>query len=287
MATFFSGTDTATLREEGNERNCFVSLIVNNAGTYSAAITRKVTKKVQSTLISQGASYEFFGEGIVASDEPTQKTETKEETTIEYFMLDVEVEKVDNPMEYLDARFEEINRKKNSGFNIKSPNSVVSLGVKGWYGKTEEPTLIQQSTKEPSLWDNVQEVSYEAVPTSTTGSEEWQPNPKDIHRLVTQLVLCSFIVNEDKIDLDKWIKQFMEKKYDFLFKDVFSFDSWKDFAIEFLFDGFYASDVPDELYEEPDEIQSIVAAAMHRELLKYSGVNTYIDKYLDTLELYK
>ena len=41
MSTMFSGTDINTLREEGNERNCFVSLIVNNAGTYNAAVTRK------------------------------------------------------------------------------------------------------------------------------------------------------------------------------------------------------------------------------------------------------
>ena len=284
--TFFSDTDTATLREEGNERNCFVSLIVNNAGTYSAAITRKVTKKVQSTLISQGASYEFFGNGTVTSDEPTQKTETKEETTIEYFMLDVEVEKVTNPMEYLDTRFEEIRHKKATTFSSKSPNSVSSLGVKGWYGKTEEPALIQQSIKEPSLWDDAQEVNYEPVSVSTTGSKEWQPNPKDIHRLVTQLVLCSFIVNEDKIDLDKWIKQFMGKKYDFLFEFPESFDCWKDFAVEFLLNGFYASDAPEELYEGPDGIQSIVATAMYRGLSKYSGTNNYIDGYLDTLKLY-
>lgn len=42
MSTFFSETDTATLKEEGRDRNNFVSLIVNNAGTYTAAITRRV-----------------------------------------------------------------------------------------------------------------------------------------------------------------------------------------------------------------------------------------------------
>lgn len=42
MPSFFSGTDLNTLREEGNDRNHFVSLIVNNEGKYTAAITRKV-----------------------------------------------------------------------------------------------------------------------------------------------------------------------------------------------------------------------------------------------------
>lgn len=59
MATFFSGTDTATLKEEGLDRNNFVSLIVNNSGEYTAAITRrfktmKVIKKV---------TYDFFSDG--------------------------------------------------------------------------------------------------------------------------------------------------------------------------------------------------------------------------------
>ena len=43
MSTFFSKTDTDTLQSEGNDRNHFVSLIVNNAGVYSAAITRRLT----------------------------------------------------------------------------------------------------------------------------------------------------------------------------------------------------------------------------------------------------
>lgn len=42
MATFFSGTDTSTLLQEGMDRNHFLSLIVNNAGTYSAKITRRI-----------------------------------------------------------------------------------------------------------------------------------------------------------------------------------------------------------------------------------------------------
>lgn len=45
MATFFSGTDTATLQSEGNDMNHFVSLIVNNAGKYTAGVTRKVKLK--------------------------------------------------------------------------------------------------------------------------------------------------------------------------------------------------------------------------------------------------
>jgi hypothetical protein len=40
--TFFSGTDLNTLKVEGSDMAHFVSLIVNNEGTYTAAITRKI-----------------------------------------------------------------------------------------------------------------------------------------------------------------------------------------------------------------------------------------------------
>ena len=48
MSTFFSGTDIRTLEEEGLDRNHFVSLIVNNQGSYTAAITRKLIKNISS-----------------------------------------------------------------------------------------------------------------------------------------------------------------------------------------------------------------------------------------------
>ena len=81
MSTNPSGTDLNTLREEGNERNCFVSLIVNNAGTYYAAITRKVQSKSEITVKSLGTSYEFFGEGsktLINDDTELTKTVDKE-----------------------------------------------------------------------------------------------------------------------------------------------------------------------------------------------------------------
>lgn len=54
MATFFSGTDTATLKEEGAKRPHFLSLIVNNANQYTACITVKA--EVEENLIFKGFS---------------------------------------------------------------------------------------------------------------------------------------------------------------------------------------------------------------------------------------
>ena len=46
MSTFFSGTDTDTLGKEGDDVNHFLSLIVNNAGEYTARITRKSEQRL-------------------------------------------------------------------------------------------------------------------------------------------------------------------------------------------------------------------------------------------------
>ena len=85
MATFFSGTDTSTLLDEGKDRNHFVSLIVNNAGTYTAAITRKAVKDL---TISGTLKYKTFDDKEVElGDIEPVKTQS---TVVEYFMLEVE-----------------------------------------------------------------------------------------------------------------------------------------------------------------------------------------------------
>lgn len=64
--TFFSGTDIATLQSEGNSRNNFVSLIVNNKGLYSAAITRKITlNQGTSNLFDKEATNINYGISII------------------------------------------------------------------------------------------------------------------------------------------------------------------------------------------------------------------------------
>ena len=85
MSTFFSGTDTATLREEGIDRNKLcIPYCELMSGTYTAAITRRVKSK----QVKESVSYEFFGDG--------EKHDTKEYVSsadeIEWFYLKIEKE---------------------------------------------------------------------------------------------------------------------------------------------------------------------------------------------------
>lgn len=60
LNTFFSATDLDTLASEGQDTNNFVSLIVNNKGEYTAAITRKIKIKEHKKDIS----YTLFGKQV-------------------------------------------------------------------------------------------------------------------------------------------------------------------------------------------------------------------------------
>lgn len=120
MPTFFSGTDLATLRTEGFDRNCFVSLIVNNAGEYSAAITRKVEYTEKHNIEITGR-YPFFGTGRILELPVSRAVDEKKKMVIEYFDLVVEKHSVDYDNDEYSARFFELSNRKTSAVSSKYP----------------------------------------------------------------------------------------------------------------------------------------------------------------------
>ena len=69
MAAFFSGTDTNTLKQEGNDKDNFFSLIVNNAGNYCSGITVKMTDEIKNTT-NDFYFTDFDGRKAVYKSEP-------------------------------------------------------------------------------------------------------------------------------------------------------------------------------------------------------------------------
>ena len=292
MSTFFSGTDTNTLREEGNERNCFVSLIVNNAGTYNAAVTRKIQTKTEVVKKSLGTSYQFFGEGAVKTDEDpmTETTEIVDDEVIEYFMLDIEKEEVNNPLDYLDARFAEIEKRKAEApkqWSIPQWKDGSTSVQKNWWDRNEPEKeldfntyLNKTKTQEPFLFKEDETYGAEDVETV------WESNEEEIHKCVVQMITCSFIVDSKKIDLKQWVTRHMANKYKEIFIEPELFDNWCDFVVDFVLDRYYqqygilsANDV--------DVFIACTAGAIRDELEQYagiSGVDSYISGYIDALE---
>jgi hypothetical protein len=292
MSTHPSGTDLQTLREEGNERNCFVSLIVNNAGTYYAAITRKVQTKSEVTVKSLGTSYEFFGEGTKEiTHDGTETTKTIDKEVIQYFDLEIERHEVSNSLSYLDVRFDEIQKKKQQSF---SKGREVWSTRDSWYPKNTssidnffDQEKRHQDYKQLELFKGNETLSQEDEEKINAVSSDWEPNPKKIQLAVIHILTCSFITSPKGFDLKGWVEKYMDKIYSKIFKgNDLAFNEWRDFVIQYTIDHFDDETAPIELLDDYDTYQSIVAQALIGEMSKYIGGNSYVQNYCNTLEEY-
>lgn len=151
MAAFFSGTDTATLRKEGALTPNFVSLVVNNAGKYVAAVTNKVT------ILKKGMrckGYTQFGDKWKFTKE--EPFEEKSEV-VEIYSLTVDKKSVKE--NYLVERIKEIQEeKKKSKFSWNSTSPTIYSPT--WRYKDEpkeEKKEEKKSVTYGNLWDDVDE----------------------------------------------------------------------------------------------------------------------------------
>ena len=315
MASYFSQTDLNTLREEGRDRNHFVSLIVNNAGTYTAAITRRIR------TVSESFTYPTFNDGEVSSRRDSPETEEY----LEYFNLDIEFEGEHQSFEELDARLEAI-RKAKGAITAKKASGVFQSPYYRSYGlydgyEEEEPSSLFPSYREEIPAINTggpaNRISQPAVSQIEKDNKETEPqkpgsiespqadetddsndfpfgkyhlNPKTVKSLVLQLITGSVILpNESKIDAVKWVngmsslyrKRFGEGK-----KGMEKFRVWAEGYIEFL--CWYTED---KNLEEIDRewggsaLPTICAWDLLEELGKLPE-NEYIEVYKEILESY-
>lgn len=299
MSTQPSGTDLQTLKEEGNGRNCFVSLIVNNAGKYYAAVTRKVQTKSEVTIKKLGTSYEFFGEGTKdITHDDTETTKVIDKEVIEYFDLDIERHEIPNNLAYLDDRFEEIEKKKAKEVKATkermlpyNPINSFSINDDDNFWKSLHS---KNNPKELSLFEDTpvpKELTSEDEEKLRQMAIEWTPNEKKIHRAVCNILACNLIINPDKFDLKQWVHKHMVNMYKRIFGEKFDdrelnpFNQWKEFIIQFTLDNFDDA-APDELLDDWDLYVSKVAEAIWNELTIYANENAYVQAYQEALECY-
>lgn len=290
MSTFFSGTDTATLKEEGMDRNNFVSLIVNNAGTYTAAITRRIKSK----QVKESVSYEFFGNG--------EKHDTKEYVSsvdeIEWFYLKIEKEGENYSFPDMAARLEEIKQAKaEKAEKAKKAQTPVYQGgykpvIANSYGTKAGPAnLVKKEDNkpkvvQPTLFDNVDDLPFEDGYEIPYGQVTF--DKATIKSLVFQLITGSIIISSDsKIDLAKWAKSMpalYEKRFGKGKAGMSNFKIWAETYTEYL--TWYITDEKlEELGFDETEICVICAHDMIEELTKLPE-NDYIKGYIDALQKY-
>jgi hypothetical protein len=299
---FFSGQDNLMLQQEGNDTNCFISLVVDTRGQYVARVTRKVQTTSEVIVKHLGKSYEFFGEGskqLTVGGEET--TKVVDNTVIEYFDLEVERHEVDNTLSYLDERFEEIEKKKaaQNKTNIEKATEMYNKELKmknidnkatfyGWYHNEKK-----QEVKEPSLFPEEETLTKEdESKIAEVTKVDWVPDAAKIHTAVVKMLTCSLIVNPEKVDLDQWVTKYMSKVYERIFEVegdetiLGAFEEWRDFIVQYTLDFFDIDGVPEAVLDNFDIFQSRVAEALGDEIVKYQETSPYIQDYLNTLNDY-
>lgn len=112
MGAFFSGTDTTTLEKEGKTMPNFVSLVVDTAGTYVAAITSRNVYNIKGKYYI--TTSEFGGdEYIINPDEDYRKSLSK----VDIYGLKVVIEKSDTT---LFDRVRELSAKSTPSYSYRS-----------------------------------------------------------------------------------------------------------------------------------------------------------------------
>lgn len=262
MPTFFSGTDLNTLRSEGADANHFVSLIVNNAGDYTAAITRKVKRVLEGKVT---LDYSTFNNKAVSE---TEENYSEEETVIEYFMLKIDKPVIENSLGELDKRIEDLKTKKKTVFTYPSKASDLypssNLYPSYNYNCTESP----YSTKQVTLFDN-----YE---------EEEEKTPTAIKNIAVQIITGDLFGHlKSNINPKKWVEN-MENTYNRRFKDFDSFKYMADLFMEGLIED-YVDNYNGKLDpNDTDSIRDVCIFQLQKELDQYTP-NKYLDYYLEIL----
>lgn len=270
MPTFMSSTDLNTLQEEGSDMNNFLSLIVNNAGQYTAAITRKVKHipRVTETL-----EYEFFGEGTINLG--TDEYDAVESYEIEYFFLDIEKPTVNIGYTNLFDRINEISKdkvinisSKNENFKtIHNPNAnfIISPTV-------QEPILegklpFEGLSKPKAEVDEEEElIDYDSV----------KFNNNQLNSITKQLLMGSPIFNPK--DLNEWVDKMptaFSKRFGEGQKGLANYKAFIGYFVEFLLSEAFDEDLAEEGYME-DYQMPICAYGVLQKLHQFKS-NSFLD----------
>lgn len=303
MATFFSGTDTATLSAEGNDMAHFVSLIVNNAGKYTAGITRKY-KCIQT--VSEKYTYPTWNgevrEGVDTFD--------IEEEKLEWFNLDIVFENATDDFETeMMERIKEIKEAKKKvvtpmygggncpqyGYNSYKKDTTPTKEVgstfpmdedkyygekRGWYDPQKDKQDKQLPAKQGELPFEQPEEGNVEIPYGVVTVD-----PDIVQSIVRQLVTSSIIIsNESAVDVKKWANS-MESLYRRRFGSVKEFEYFASNYVDYLINYTYDGDVM-AVINNDDSVMAALLAYDVREELKKLPKNPWLSVYIKLMDDY-
>ena len=230
MATGFSGTDINTLRSEGDDNNHFLSLIVNNAGNYTACITKKVTSEFTGDLKE---SYNSFNDEYI---ETTPSSFVRRETYIEYYSLNIIMPEA-APKSELELRLEEVKANANSYINRKySSAPEYPYKVSTSIDKIVSINKSKETPKEASLFSEKEMGNTKTLEEEVIDYDSTYMNPTIINNSIKQIITGDiFAPYKQNLDIDKWANN-MENLYNKRFgnPENENFKYWVDSLLDFL-----------------------------------------------------
>lgn len=275
MKAFFSGTDISTLKAEGAETPYYVSLVVNNAGEYVAALTRRVIHK---DTIKRISSYtKFNGEEIILAEDKLQD----HNIDVEHYDLKIEFE--DNTISSIKSRIEELR------YNYRGLSDPIGFNKKPIVNTNPYPKVFRE---EPTLFPNYSAKTERVLIESKLEEaldknpyEDIKTKPSIINSLFLQIITGSVIIpNSSGIDRSKWINN-MPKYYSSRFDNKFKrYENWIEHFVEYLM---YDIDDPElnTFGLKESDVAYVYARDLIKEFEKYTP-NKYTEKIIEHLKMY-
>lgn len=284
LGAFFSGTDLATLREEGTDRIHFVSLIIDTKGTYQAAITRVVVEEMQATGFIK---YPTFNGQEVTGSPVTYSFNRKK---LEYFMLDVERPAIENPFSEMAARIEEVKEQKAKAAKEKAATTPYgnygggynNYGQYGNWGKKEDKPAVPTN---PNYVPPVQnELPFEEPDVDVPPPYgHVKVDPETINDLAAQLVTGDInYFKPTDTTLDE-LARAGEEMFEQRFEDEKLFHAWAEQYVEFLV--YYTEDPKLEMFDD-EVLAALIAHDLAEVLSALTTKGKYINQFIEILNRY-
>lgn len=287
MATFFSGTDTSTLLQEGMDRNHFLSLIVNNAGTYSAKITRRIHNVSETSY-----NYPSF------EDTSVKGYSKSEETIVESFDLTISKESGDFPeMETLIKAIQEEKKAKIPVYNFPKPYHPTTREVSAGPMNMAQQSLPFTPAQEVRTDGDGIAMEDDEIDINSSKSLIAEPGcwpdkipygkvtyPKElVRKALSQLLLCTPVVLYKDFNPERFAER-METYYNKAFDRISNFYEFAGALLEYIFWNTESEQIQ-SMGASIEEENAILAHDLLVELEKLPD-NEYLDHYKEILEAY-
>lgn len=267
MQAFLSSTDLGSLKSDGEEQNHNVSLVVNNAGSYVAAITRRISYAVEG---KRNLSFNTFNNETVEEEED-YATDGQE---VQYFMLQINVEEA-NADDSIAARVDELEEQISRRRTIRVPSNTL------W--KSHE--LSNNYKSKYSYFDYYHNLPYKSLFGDDYDADVYRyqnnespaavVNKKLILNHAKQLLTGSIHAGNVNLKISQYEKT-MTTLFRKRFRTLEDFMTWAEAFIDVLYN---------ELPVQSD-ITTRWARDLQRKLRNLGWTNEFIECYIEMLNMY-